>query len=45
LRGGFGATPPFHLVWLHSEVASRHLDRLEDIRTILARAGVTVELR
>jgi RNAse (barnase) inhibitor barstar len=45
LRGGFGATPPFHLVWLHSEVASRHLVRLEDLCTTLARAGVTVELR
>jgi len=44
-RGGFGATPPFRLVWLHSEVAIRHLLRLEDMLAVLARAHVNVELR
>ncbi|MFI0799183.1 Barstar (barnase inhibitor) [Amycolatopsis lurida] len=57
LSGGFGALPPFRLVWHDSAVARAHLvagyDRhrlrpattLEDLLTILAEHGIEVDLR
>jgi RNAse (barnase) inhibitor barstar len=45
LRGGFGATVPFTLVWHAAEVARGQLSNLAEIMGVLREGGVTVEQR
>ena len=56
LRGGFGASAPFHLVWKESTLARAYLGHSSTVQSyrvsyfdalldVFAGAGVTVELR
>lgn len=42
LRGGFGPTPPFQLLWHDAAVAERHVPDLPAVLDVLAEAGVEV---
>jgi hypothetical protein len=45
LRGGWGAAPPFRLVWHDAGVARRQADGLRDVLDILAEHGIDLHLR
>ncbi len=44
LRGGFGPTPPFTLLWQESSVARQRLPEFETVLTVLRDGGVDVRL-